>query len=192
MDEQMRRWHKSIFVFICSFCLAVQSSFAEGPSTKITADTLSYSGGIYTAKGNVVINHANRVLTSSEVTLDNNSGELRASGNVDLQDGDNRLSSENLFINLRTSFTSIDRGKMFLKEDNYHIDGEKIERLSEDRYSIKRAVFTTCDGDPPCWSFKGRNINIHLNHFLTAQHVSVNINIPAFKAPAGGITITGS
>jgi len=184
MDEQMRRWHKSIFVFICSFCLAVQSSFAEGPSTKITADTLSYSGGIYTAEGNVVINHANTVLTSSAVTLDNNSGELRASGNVDLQDGDNRLSSENLFINLRTSFTSIDRGKMFLKEDNYHIEGEKIERLSEDRYSIKRAVFTTCDGDPPCWSFKGRNINIHLNHFLTAQHVSVSVKkIPVLYLP---------
>src|SRR3972149_1723507 len=184
MDEQMRRWHKSIFVFICSFCLAVQSSFAEGPSTKITADTLSYFGGIYTAEGNVVINHANTVLTSSAVTLDNNSGELRASGNVDLQDGDNRLSSENLFINLRTSFTSIDRGKMFLKEDNYHIEGEKIERLSEDRYSIKRAVFTTCDGDSPCWSFKGRNINIHLNHFLTAQHVSVSVKkIPVLYLP---------
>ncbi len=159
-------------------------SFAEVPPTKITADTLEYTGGIYTARGNVVINQANRVLTSSVVTLDNNSGELRASGNVELEDGDNYLSSDSLFINVRTSFTSIGKGTMFIKEDNYHIEGEKIERVSEDRYRIKKATFTTCDGDPPCWKFKGKNINIHLNHIFTAQHVSLSVkNFPVLYLP---------
>ena len=154
--------------------MIVSSSFAEVPPTKIKADTLEYTGGIYTAKGNVVINQGNRILKSSEVTLDKNSGELRASGNVELEDGDNHLSSNNLLINIRTSFTSIDYGKMFIKEDNYHIEGEKIERLSEDRYRIKKATFTTCDGDPPCWRFKGKNINIHLNHFLLPERIIVS------------------
>jgi len=180
----MRKWNSSLFVFICLSLIIAASSFAEVPPTKITADTLEYTGGIYTAKGNVVINQGNRILKSSEVTLDKNSGELRASGNVELEDGDNHLSSNNLLINIRTSFTSIDYGKMFIKEDNYHIEGEKIERLSEDRYRIKKATFTTCDGDPPCWRFKGKNINIHLNHFFTARNVSLSVkNIPVLYLP---------
>ncbi|HZX48276.1 MAG TPA: LPS assembly protein LptD [Nitrospirota bacterium] len=173
-----------IFMFLWFLFLAGSSSFAEVPAIKITADTLTYADGIYTAKGNVVIHHANRVLRSSEVILDNNSGELNASGKVELEDGDNRLSSENLYINMRTSYTSIDNGKMFIKEDNYHIEGEKIERLSEDRFRIKKAVFTTCDGDIPCWRFKGNNINIRLNHFFTAKHVSVSVkNFPVLYIP---------
>ena len=180
----MKKWNTPLFMFICFLCLTVSSSFAEVPATKITADTLTYAGGIYTAKGNVVIHHANRTLKSSEVTLDNNSGELNASGNVELEDGENRLSSENLYINMRTLYTSIDNGKMFIKEDNYHIEGEKIERLSEDRFRIKKAIFTTCDGDTPCWRFKGNNINIRLNHFFTAQHVSMSVkNFPVLYIP---------
>lgn len=173
-----------IFIFIWFLFLAVSSSFAEVPAIKITADTLTYADGIYTAKGNVVIYHANRVLRSSEVILDNNSGELNASGKVELEDGDNRLSSENLYINIRTSYTSIDNGKMFIKEDNYHIEGDKIERLSEDRFRIRKAKFTTCDGDRPCWSFEGNNINIRLNHFFTARHVSMSVkNFPVLYLP---------
>ena len=184
MDEQMKKWNIPFFMFICFLCLAVSSSFAEVPATKITADTLTYANGIYTAKGNVVIHNANRILRSSAVTLDNNSGELSASGNVVLEDGDNRLSSENLYINIRTLYTSIDNGKMFIKEDNYHIEGEKIERLSEDRFRIKKAIFTTCDGDTPCWRFKGNNINIRLNHFFTARHVSMSVkNFPVLYIP---------
>ncbi len=180
----MINWKTPLLICICFFGLALSSSFAELPSTKITADTLTYADGIYTARGNVVIHYANRTLKSSEVILDNNSGELSASGNVELEDGENRLSSENLFINMRTLYTSIDKGKMFIKEDNYHIEGEKIERLSEDRFRIKKAVFTTCDGDSPCWRFNGRNINIRLNHFFTAQHVSLSVkNYPVLYLP---------
>ena len=74
----MIKWNTPLIMFVFFLCLAVSSSFAEVPATKITADTLTYAGGIYTAKGNVVIHHANRTLKSSEVTLDNNSGELNA------------------------------------------------------------------------------------------------------------------
>ncbi len=180
----MKRWNIPLFITLWVLLLIATHSFAQFPVTRITADTLSYGGGIYTAKGNVVINYADRILRSSEVILDNNSGELRASGKVEFQDGYNQLSSENLFINMKTSFVSIDSGKMFIKEDNFHIEGEKIERLSEDRYRIKRARFTTCEGEPPCWRFKGRNINIHLNHFITAQHVSMAVkDIPVLYIP---------
>ncbi|MCC7201966.1 MAG: LPS-assembly protein LptD [Nitrospirae bacterium] len=180
----MKKRNSSLFMLVCFLFTAASSSFAEAPVTKITADMLSYTGGIYSAKGNVIINYSDKILRSSEVVLDNNSGELRASGGVEFQDGDNRLSSENLLVNMKTSYVRIDKGKMFIKEDNYHIEGEKIERLSEDRYHIRRAVFTTCDGEPPCWSFKGRNIKIHLNHFFTAQHVSMAVKkVPVFYIP---------
>ncbi|MCC6543017.1 MAG: LPS-assembly protein LptD [Nitrospirae bacterium] len=180
----MKKWTPALFIFICFICLAVSHSHAEVPETRITADTLTYADGIYTAEGNVVIHYANRVLRSSKVILDNNSGELSASGNVELEDGDNRLSSENLYINMRTSYTSIENGKLFIKEDNYHIEGDKIERLSQDRFRIRKAKFTTCDGDNPCWRFEGNNINIRLNHFFTARNVLMSVkNFPVLYIP---------
>lgn len=159
-------------------------SFAEALPTTIKSDLLEYKAGIYTARGGVLISQENRTLTASEVTLDNNTGDVTARGNVELVDGDNVLSSDGLRINLRTNYLRIDKGSIFIKEDNYHIDGNTIERLSQDRFRIKSAAFTTCDGSPPCWRFKGRNINIHLNHMLKARGVSFSIrDVPVFYLP---------
>lgn len=159
-------------------------SFAEAPPTKIKSALLEYSAGVYTAQGDVLISQEHKTLTASEVTLDNNTGDVTAHGNVELIDGDNVLLSDSLRINLRTSYVRIDEGSIFIKEDNYHIEGNTIERLSQDRFRIKSAAFTTCDGSPPCWRFKGQNINIHLNHMLTAWGVSFSVkDVPVFYLP---------
>jgi LPS-assembly protein len=141
-------------------------SFAETPVVRIKSDVLEYSAGIYTATGDVTILQEGRRLTASTVILDSNTGEATAYGHVEFADGNNTLSSEGLKINLHTSYARIDQGRIFIKEDNYHIEGDAIERLSEDRFRIRKAAFTTCDGERPCWRFKGKNINIHLNSIM--------------------------
>jgi len=153
-------------------------------TTKIKSSLLEYKTGIYTARGDVSITQENRVLTASEVIFDNNTGEVTAYGSVRLVDGGNVLSSDSLRINLRTDYVRIEKGSIFIKDDNYHIEGNTIERLSEDRFRIKSASFTTCDGSPPCWRFEGQNINIHMNHLLTAKGVSFSVmDIPVMYLP---------
>lgn len=180
----MSRWPRHLMTLSLFFFLTLPYSYAETPEVRIKSDVLEYSAGIYTAKGNVTILQEGRSLTASTVILDNNTGEAAAYGRVELIDGDNTLSSEGLKINLNTNYTRIDQGRIFLKEDNYHIEGDTIERLSEDRFRIRKAVFTTCDGERPCWRFKGENINIRLNHFLTAESVSFAVkDVPILYLP---------
>lgn len=182
----MSRWILTRFLFFLPLLslLLPGYSFAETATTKIKSGLLEYKAGIYMARGGVLVSQENRTLTASEVTLDNNTGDVTAHGNVELVDGDNVLSSDSLRINLRTNYVRIDEGSIFIKEDNYHIEGNTIERLSQDRFRIKSAAFTTCDGSPPCWRFKGRNIHIHLNHMLTARGVSFSVrDIPVLYLP---------
>lgn len=176
----------SIFTLLLTLLITImpQKAFCLFPFTNIKSNTLEYRQGIYTASGNVVITRDNKKLTASSVTLNNNTGDVTASGNVELTDGDNTMSSEKLFFNLQTSIARIEKGKIFIKQDNYHFEGDSIERVSEDRFTIRKANFTTCDGKPPCWQFKGQNIHIHLNHLLTATGVSMSVkDIPVLYFP---------
>lgn len=166
------------------FLLIPGYSLAKDPPTKIKGDLLEYSAGVYTVRGDVLITQENKRLTASTVILDNNTGNATAEGHVEFTDGDNILSSERLMVNIRTNYARIEQGRIFIKDDNYHIEGDSIERLSEDRFKIKRAAFTTCDGNPPCWGFKGKNLNIHLNHILTAEGVSFTVRgVPILYLP---------
>ncbi|MDD5435686.1 MAG: LPS assembly protein LptD [Nitrospira sp.] len=159
-------------------------SYAGPPPAKIKSNNLEYLNGIYTATGDVVITQEDKRLTASSVTLNNNTGDVTANGNVEFTDGMNTLSSERLFLNLNSDYAKIDRGKIFIKGDNFHLEGNSIERLAEDRFKIKSADFTTCEGESPCWRFKGQNVNIHLNHMLTAQGVSFSVkDIPILYFP---------
>lgn len=186
MSEWPYETHLHLFFLLLIFLIPGYSrySFAESPPATIKSNLLEYRNGIYTATGDVIITQEGKTLTASSVTLNNITGDVTANGKVEFTDGDNTISSEKVYINLKTNLARIDHGKIFIKGDNYHIEGDTIERLSEDRYKIKRADFTTCDGEPPCWRFRGQNVNIHLNHILTAQGVSFAVeDIPVLYLP---------
>ena len=36
----------------------------------------------------------------------------------------------------------------------YHLSGERMDRIGEGTYEIRRGAFTTCQGDDPPWSFR--------------------------------------
>src|SRR5439155_714647 len=51
----------------------------------------------------------------------------------------------------------------------YRIDGERMERLGESRYHVRRGVFTTCESDPPAWSFRFREADVDLEEGLVGR-----------------------
>ena len=48
-------------------------------------------------------------------------------------------------------------GTFFTQKDApapyYRVSGERMERIGESVYRVRRGVFTTCEDDPPAWSF---------------------------------------
>src|SRR5437660_862896 len=57
--------------------------------------------------------------------------------------------------------------------------GERMERLVESVYHVKKGVFTTCEGDPPAWAFHFGSATADLNEFLYGTDASFWVrNIP--------------
>ncbi|MBI5180379.1 MAG: LPS-assembly protein LptD [Nitrospirae bacterium] len=158
----------------------------------INADTLEYDRekDIYNAKGNVEIIQGKVRVTADEVTVDNKTGDVFASGNVVIIDGEDKLSCENLNLNMNTKIGVIHNGSMFIKKGNYHIDGNEFEKLSEDKYKIDKGSLTTCDAKIPDWRFRGSDIKITPNEYLTAWNVFFYVkDFPILYLPYIGLPI---
>ncbi len=57
--------------------------------------------------------------------------EAEATGNVTLVQGEDFLKSERMAIDLNTHLGIVIEGTLFLKQQNYYLRGEEIERVGE-------------------------------------------------------------
>ncbi|MBI5181997.1 MAG: LPS-assembly protein LptD [Nitrospirae bacterium] len=152
----------------------------------IKADTLEYNKeqDIYKATGNVEIIQGKVRITGDAVTVDNKTGDVHAAGNVVVMEGEDRLSCETVKLNMNTKAGIIHNGNIFMKKGNYHIEGDNIERVSEEGYKIDKASITTCDAKMPDWRFRATDINIYPDDYFTAWNFFFYIkDIPSFYSP---------
>jgi len=142
---------------------------------EITADEISHDQEKeqYTAIGNAFISKANKNLSADYVLFDNKASKLIARGNVVLKIGDDTLTGSSLEMNLDAEIGSIENGTIFIKEDNFHISGKRIEKIGEKTYTIENATLTTCDGDVPDWKLTAKSIKVTLEKYALATHAAM-------------------
>ncbi len=209
MMGQRSKWPQGFFFLFIAFLLCFSSALffpslikAETPALEkyaktsepitINADTLEYDKDkdTYIAKGHVEIIQGKVRVTADEVTVDNKTGDAFASGNVVIIDGEDKLSCESFNLNINTKVGVIHNGSMFIKKGNHHIEGNEIEKLSEDKYKIDKGSLTTCDAKIPDWRFRGSDIKVTPNEYLTAWNVFFYIkDIPVLYLPYIGLPI---
>lgn len=151
----------------------------------IYAQTLEYRKpqNQYIGSGYVDIRYGDLRLRADEVVLYADTSQARASGNVILDDGDNRLVGEKLEINLKSKLGVLHRGEAFLAP-SYFLTGEKIERLAEDKFLITEGSYTACDQTIPDWKLKVKRCLIHLEHYAYMTHLSLYMKkVPVFYFP---------
>jgi LPS-assembly protein len=76
-------------------------------------------------------------------------------------------------MDLENQVGSVENGYLFLKENNYHINGDLIKKVGEKTYTIDKATLTTCDGDKPDWKITGRNVKVTAEGGGSAQHATM-------------------
>jgi LPS-assembly protein len=87
-------------------------------------------------------------------------------------------------VDLNTNLGIVVEGTLFLKNQNYHLRGEEIERVGENTYRVKRGSFTTCDGDWPAWRFTGDEALIALEEYADVWGATFQVkNIPILYSP---------
>src|SRR5712691_10001906 len=126
-----------------------------GGDVTILADRLEQVGtdNLLIATGNVQITRGTARLIADRVEINRETGDATAQGRVIFYDGEDRLTGDRIEYNLKTGTGVVYQGRLQVAP-YYRIGGERMERLGESVYRVRRGVFTTCEEDTPAWSFR--------------------------------------
>jgi LPS-assembly protein len=152
----------------------------EGGDVSVLADRMEEVGPerLLVATGNVEITHGKARLIADRVEIDRDTGDAVAQGRVVFYDGEDQLTGRRIDYNLKTG-TGVVYDSEARVAPYYRIAGERMDRLGESVYHIQRGVFTTCEDDPPSWSFKFGTANADLEDFVYGTNASFWVkNVP--------------
>lgn len=151
-----------------------------GGGVTILADRLEQVGpdNLFVATGNVELTHGTARLLADRVELNRETGDAVAQGKVVFYDGENRLTGRRIDYNVRTGTGVVHDGEA-RSAPYYRVSGERMERLGESVYRVHRGIFTTCEGDPPAWSFHAGSATADLEDYVYGTNASFWVkNIP--------------
>jgi LPS-assembly protein len=131
----------------------------------------------------VVIKYQDITIHADKVTVNLKTKDAVAEGHVIIDQGPTRITGDHVIFNLDTKTGTFFNATGSLQPDMYFI-GEKIERLSEDRYRLTNGMFTSCDLDKPSWSFHVAEADVTLDDYARMRNVSFRAHdIPILYAP---------
>jgi len=138
----------------------------------IEADRMRYDQAAdeYIAEGHAVISKQDRTITADTIRYSAQTAMAFAEGNVIVTAGPDVLTGSYLEFDLESEKGYLDDGTIFIQENNYHIQGTRIQKVGPDLYRLDRGTVTTCDGPSPDWAFSGRDIQVHEDGSGTAWH----------------------
>src|SRR5437867_3248033 len=124
------------------------------------------------ASGNVEVSRGTARLLADRVELNRETGDVVAQGRVIFYDGDDQLTGERVEYNVKTGTGVVYRGRI-LVAPTYRIAGERLERVGEGVYRVRRGIFTTCeDGESPAWSFRFGSATADLEDLIYGTNAS--------------------
>ncbi len=166
--------------------LSVKSSLS-GP-IDISADYLEEKRdeNVYIAKGNVDVRQGTQVLNADYVRYNKTTSDVLAEGHVVFQDQEDVIHCERISLNLLTKTGTIEKGNIFIKQGNFHIAGEEIDKVGELEYTIKNGEFTTCEGERPSWKFVAKDVEMTVEGYAKTKGTKFQIrNHTVFYLPWG-------
>src|SRR5262249_30994868 len=105
-------------------------------------------------------------------------GDVVALGRAIFYDGENQLRGPRIDYNYRTGTGVIDDAEA-RSAPYYRLSGERMERQGEGIYHVRRGIFTTCEDDPPLWSFHAGSLDADMNDLVYGTNASFWVkNIP--------------
>ena len=142
--------------------LDVRQMTPGGGPVEIEADELSFEKDAqrYEGHGRVEITRGDLSLKADHARLSMETKDVMAWGNVVLREGEDVLECERLEVNLDTRLGKVHKARLFVKEQNVHIEGEEAEKLGENRYRIRDSTLTTCDGEHPPWKISAKELEV--------------------------------
>src|SRR2546428_6470621 len=144
-----------------------------GGEVAVVADRFEQIGpdNLLVATGNVEVTRGTARLLADRVEINRATGDATAVGRVIFYDGDDRLTGQRIDYNIKTGTGVVYEGEA-RATPYYRIMGERLERIGESVYRVRRGVFTTCEDDTPSWSFRVGSGTADLEDFVYGTNAS--------------------
>ena len=156
-------------------------------AVEVTADQLEYEGDLLIGKGNVAVQQEGASLQADYVSVNRETGEIIAQGDVLMLRGEDRWEGEKLVYNFKTREGSFGPSSMHF--DPVYIVAEKTEQVSSNEYRLVNARMTTCSGDDPAVYIKAKEVTLidegePKGILVKARHVTFYAaDVPVFYVP---------
>jgi LPS-assembly protein len=151
-----------------------------GGDVTVLADRIEDLGrdGVVVATGNVEVIRGRARLNADRVEINRETGDAVATGRVVFYDGEDRLTGDRIDYNIKSGTGVVHRGQASTAP-YYRVSGERMERIGESVYRVRRGVFTTCEDDPPSWSFRFDEATADLEDYVYGTGASFWVkNVP--------------
>lgn len=176
-------------LLLLTFCAASHASETNllGPGgLKVKADSITYDKktDTYDATGKVRIDWSGVILFADEVTLRQSDNLATAEGNVLFRKGEDTLHADRVTLDLETAKGEVSNGRLFVKQGNFRLSGEKMLKTGVDDYHVERGSFTTCDGEVPSWKFSAAELDVTREEYAVGRHAIFYIkDVPVLYFP---------
>lgn len=192
---------RRIFIWLClvwvlfpapaSAVIGSNLSFRPGEEITLQSDNIDYyrSTNLYVATGGVVIVYGENVLRADKVVLDRAHKVFTASGHIKLTDGKSELFSDRMTAHFDDRTGVIFGGRIFLRDSGYMFTGERIEKVGDEKFIIRRGSITTCNCGPdetPSWNISARSIWVTVGGYARVQNALFYVKgVPVAYLPLG-------
>ena len=176
-------------LLLLTFCAASHASETNlmGPGgLKVKADSITYDKktDTYDATGKVRIDWSGVIMFADEVTLRQSDNLATAEGNVLFRKGEDTLHADRVTLDLETAKGEVSNGRLFVKQGNFRLSGEKMLKTGVDDYHVERGSFTTCDGEVPSWKFSAAELDVTREEYAVGRHAIFYIkDVPVLYFP---------
>ena len=150
----------------------------------LEADRQSYGNptNMMTFQGNVVIRHEGATLRADLVRYDRNTHEARAEGNVRLNREEQEWVMPAAYYNFDTHVLKADEVRGFF--DPVYLQGEHLDTVASNHYSVARASVTTCDLKRPEFRMQATSGQIFPGDHIALYNVTAYVgNVPVLWSP---------
>ncbi len=157
----------------------------------ITADSASYlnKSDTYILR-NGVIKRKDLSISANSIIVNKTTNILKATGNVLILDGTNKIWAKRLIFNLKTKKGIIDNAIFFVKKDHIFLRAKHSYKISSNSYILDKPSLTGC-GDPkkpfnncPDWHISGSSSKIVKGEYVRTTNALFSAgSIPILYTP---------
>lgn len=130
------------------------------------------SEGLYELRNNAMVHQPGESLMADFIQLDLKKRTIFAKGNCLYISSRDKMviRSEEIYFNIDSKAGVVIRGQVIL--GGILLTGERINRLSESRFQIHEAEYTTCRDCTGTWSLMARDVSLEIEGYAHLSHVT--------------------